>query len=76
MNKAIEMKYRGTSLIRNRAPLGLYSSTCLGPCGGPRGRGGVLMSEVPLYCAHQGCAPTEVILAHFAPSQEIKKKPH
>ena len=34
----------GTSLIRNRSPLGPYSSTCLGPLGGPR-RGG----DVPLY---------------------------
>ena len=29
--------YRGTSLIRNRAPLGPYSSICLGPYCGPRG---------------------------------------
>ena len=34
--------YRGTSLIRNRPPLGPYSSICLGPYGGPRGGGGFL----------------------------------
>jgi hypothetical protein len=45
--------YRGTLLMRNSLPLGAYSSICLGPYGGPRGRGdGVchpgLMSEIPL----------------------------
>ena len=31
--------YRGTSLIRNRAPLGPYGSIWLGPYGGPEGGG-------------------------------------
>ena len=37
--------YRGTSLIRNSASLGL----CIWPYGGPRGGVPFLMSEVPLY---------------------------
>jgi len=44
--------YRGTSLIRNRHPVGPYSRTM------PRllwrsWGGGVLMSEVPLYLSHE-----------------------
>ena len=37
---ASEPPYRGTSLIRNRHPVG----SCLGSYGGPRGGGGVLMA--------------------------------
>ena len=44
-----EVDYRGTSLIRNRPPLGTYSSICLGPHGAPSGGGLFLMSEVPLW---------------------------
>ena len=40
-------RYRGTSLIRNRAHLGPCSKTIPTPYGGPRG-GRFLMSEVPL----------------------------
>ena len=41
--------YKGTSLIRSSLPVGTYSSICLGPYGGPGGRGLFLMSEVPFY---------------------------
>jgi len=52
----IAVSYRGTSLLRNRPPLGTYSS--IGPSGGPRGGGRFLMSEVPLYMrAHSGKRP-------------------
>jgi hypothetical protein len=40
--------YRGTSLIRNSPCLLPTVGLCLGPYGGPRGRGQFLMSEVPL----------------------------
>ena len=46
---ARERRYRGTSLIRNSLPLGIYSSICLGPYGVPGGGGSFLMSEVPPY---------------------------
>ena len=45
---------RGTLLMRNSLPPETYSSICRGPCGGPRGGGLFLMSEVPLY---QGFVP-------------------
>ena len=41
--------HRGTWPIRNSLLLGTYSSICLGPYGGPRGRELFLMREVPLY---------------------------
>ena len=41
----LDTRYRGTSRIRNNAPLGPYSR----PYGGRRGGGRFLMSEVPLY---------------------------
>ena len=41
--------YRGTLLIRKRAPQDSTVGLCLGPYGGPRGRRRFLMSEVPLY---------------------------
>ena len=53
-NEGVEKKrasrgsYRGTSLVRNKPLLGLYSRTMSGAIWWPR-RGGVfLMSEVPL----------------------------
>ena len=49
IKNSLSLPYRGVSLIRNRPPLGPYSSIRLGPCGGPRGGGLFLMSEVPLY---------------------------
>ena len=47
MNKA----YRGTSLIRNRHPVGPYSMTMPRGLGWSYGGGRFLMSEVPLYGA-------------------------
>ena len=44
-----ETKYRGTSLIRNRAPLGPYSRNMSRALWWPSGGGLFLMSEVPLY---------------------------
>ena len=41
--------YRGTSLIRNSAPLGPYSGTMPRALWWPWGGGLFLMSEVPLY---------------------------
>ena len=43
---------RGTSPIRNSAPLGPYSRVTPRILGGPTGRGLFLMSEVPLYPPH------------------------
>jgi len=43
------LPYRGTSLIRNRAPLGPYSRTMPMALWKPWGGGLFLMSEVPLY---------------------------
>jgi hypothetical protein len=43
-----EELYRGTSLLKNRAPLGPTVGLCLGPYGSPIGGGLFLMSEVPL----------------------------
>ena len=40
--------YRGTSLIRNRRPLGPYSRTMPRALRGSKGGGRFLMSEVPL----------------------------
>ena len=46
----LDADYRVTLLIRNSAPLGPYNRNMpLGPCGGSRGGGLFLMSEVPLY---------------------------
>ena len=39
---------RGTSLRRNRLPLGPYRLAYPGPCGGPRGGVGGLVGEMPL----------------------------
>ena len=39
----------GTSLIRNNAPLGLYSRNMPRALWRPKGGGLFLMSEVPLY---------------------------
>jgi len=41
--------YRGTSLIRNRRPLGSYSRTIPRALWGSYGGGHFLMGEVPLY---------------------------
>ena len=41
-------QYRGSSLIRNHAPLGPYSRTVQRALWGPYGGGLLLMSEVPL----------------------------
>ena len=38
----VPRNYRDTSLIRNSALLGPYSSVCLGPYGVPGGEGGFL----------------------------------
>ena len=45
----ISERYRGTSLIRNRNPLGPYRRTMPGVVGGSQEGGRFLMSEVPLY---------------------------
>ena len=37
--RRLSRRYKGTSLIRNRLPLGPYSSICLGSYGGPGGGG-------------------------------------
>jgi hypothetical protein len=42
-----EVKYRGTSLIKNSLPQETCSSICLGPYGGPRGGGGFLCARYP-----------------------------
>ena len=42
-----EPLYRGTSLIRNTAPVGPYSSICPGPHGGPGGEGCFLRARYP-----------------------------
>ena len=42
--------YRGTSLTRNRRPLGPYSRTMPRALWGSQGAGRFLRSEVPLYC--------------------------
>ena len=49
--------YRGTSLMRNRPPLGPYSSICLGPYGGPMGGGAIFYERgapVDSEPAHDG----------------------
>ena len=43
------IRYRGTSLIRNCAPLGPYSRTMPRVLGGSLGGGRFLMSQIPLY---------------------------
>ena len=49
-----------TSIIRNSAPLGTYSSICLEPYGGPRGgavsheRGAPVRAPKPLYVCRNG----------------------
>ena len=53
ISQAFQPPYRGTSLIRNRAPLDPTVGLCLGLYVGPRGGGLFLMSEVPLY--HPPC---------------------
>jgi len=40
-------RYRGTSLIRKRPPLGPYGSLSLGPHDSPRGCGGFLWARYP-----------------------------
>ena len=44
--------YRGTSLIRNRPPVGPYSSPMPRTLRGSQGGGCFLMSEVPMYGDH------------------------
>ena len=45
----LDFVYRGTSLIRNRTPLGPYRRPMLRVLGGSEGDGCFLMGEVPLY---------------------------
>ena len=41
-------RYMGPSLVRNRVPLGPYSSICLGPYGGPKRAGGSCERGTPV----------------------------
>jgi len=55
---------RGTSLIRNRPPLGLYSSICLGPYGIPRGGGGFLWAgslHAECHCPERAHLPRQAM---------------
>ena len=45
----VTSRYRGTSIIRNNAPLGPYSRNMPRALRRPQGGGLFLMSEVPLY---------------------------
>ena len=47
------MLYRGTSLIRERAPLGPYRRPMLKVLGGSKVGGRFLMGEVPLYALRE-----------------------
>ena len=47
--RASSLDYRGTSLIRNRLPLGPYSRTVPRALWGPQRGVRFLMNEVPLY---------------------------
>ena len=48
--------YRGTSITRNRYPLGTYCRPIPRVRGGSYGSGRVLISEVPLYAGASLCA--------------------
>jgi len=55
-----QIKYRGTSLIRKRTPLGPYRRPMPRVLGGSWGGGRFLMGEVPLYSVEAKCgAQTE-----------------
>jgi len=58
--------YRGTSLIRNSAPLGPYSSICLGLYGVPSGGGCFLRARYPCNC-HQPSRQDQIDQSHLFP---------
>jgi len=53
----VEQSFRGTSPIRNSAPLGPYSRTMPRALWKPEGGGLFLMSEVPLELLSKGVPP-------------------
>ena len=63
--------YGGTSLIRNRLPLGTYSSMSLGPYDGPRGGGGAISYErgTPVWAGGDRVLDRHGLLALCGPTK-------